>query len=111
MDNHLDIALVSLLPDLTTGLSLDGVLPRLERPAGGFMTTTERMKVVSLGSPLECVSEIVDILRKKTNDDFHRFLAILDQSGNEHWSSKLRDKASISEPVSLYYIYEIKIVN
>ena len=63
------------------------------------MTTTERMKVVSLGSPLECVSEIIDILRKKTNDDFHCFLAILDQSGNEHWSSKIRNEAGIGECV------------
>ena len=63
------------------------------------MTKSERMQVVSLGSPLECVSEIVDILRKKTNDNFHRCLTILDQSGNEHWSSKIRNEAGIGECV------------
>ena len=48
MDSHFDETLVSVLPDLMTGLSLDGVLPRLERPAGGFMTKSERMQVESL---------------------------------------------------------------
>ena len=99
MDSHFDEALVWILPDLRTGLSLDGVLPRLERPAGGFMTQNERMQVEFLGSPLERVSEIVGILRKKTNDDFHRFLAILDQSGNKHWSTRIRDEAGIGECV------------
>ena len=101
MSSHFDEALVLVLPDLRTGLSLDGVLPRLERPAGGFMTKSERMQVESLSSPLERVSEIVGILRKKTNDDFHRFLAILDQSGNEHWSARIRDKACIGEYVCM----------
>ena len=101
MDSHFDEALVSVLPDLMTGLSLDGVLPRLERPAGGFMTKSERMQVEFLGSPLDRVSKIVGILRKKTNDDFHRFLATLDQSGNEHWSARIRDKAGIGEHVCM----------
>ena len=99
MDSHFDDALVSVLPDLRTGLSLDDVLPRLERPAGGFMTKSEKIQVKSLGSPVERVSEIVGILREKTNDDFHRFLAILDQSGNEHWSTRIREKIYIGECV------------
>jgi hypothetical protein len=95
LDSHIDDALVHVLPDLRCGLSLDGLLPRLEKPAGGFMTKTERMKVEAIGNPPDRVSEIVGILRTKTNKDFYHFLSILKKSGNEHWSTVLRDRTCV----------------
>jgi hypothetical protein len=91
LESHIDDALAQALPNLRCGLSLDGLLPRLEKPAGGFMTKDERMKVEAIQNLPDCVSEIVGILRTKTNEDFHHFLSILKESGNEHWSTNLRD--------------------
>jgi hypothetical protein len=95
LESHIDDALAQALPNLRCGLSLDGLLPRLEKPAGGFMTKDERMKVEAIQNLPDCVSEIVGILRKKTNEDFYRFLSVLEESGNEGWSSDLRNRTCV----------------
>jgi GTPase SAR1 family protein len=85
-----DCRLVEAEADMRTKLSLEGLIPLLERPAGGFMTQEERVLVTSASTDPEKVSKIISIIRKKTNEDFVRFCSILDKSGNEHWATCLR---------------------
>ena len=82
--------LVQIEAEMRTKLSLEGLLPLLERPAGGFMTPEERIAVTSESSDPDKVSKIISILRKKTDGDYVKFCNILDKSGNQHWTASLR---------------------
>ena len=87
-------ALVKLESELRVNLSLDGILPLLEKTEdgrGGVMTRVERMSVEAERGDLGRVSKIIEILRKKDNRAFDRFCEILCESGNEVWEKKLRD--------------------
>ena len=75
---------------MRTGISLHGLVPLLEVPAGGFMTREERILVTSKESDPEKVSTIISVLRKKTDKDYFKFCNILENSGNEHWAAVLR---------------------
>ena len=75
---------------MRTGISLHGLVPLLEVPAGGFMTQEERILVTSKENDPEKVSTIVSILRKKTDEDYCKFCDILENSGNEHWAAVFR---------------------
>ena len=87
-------ALVRLESELRVNLSLDGILPLLEKTEdgrGGFMTRLERMSVEAEREDPDRASKIIGILRKKDNRAFDRFCEILCESGNEVWGKKLRD--------------------
>ena len=96
MDQHLDGVLVAMEAALRVNLSIDGILPLLEREAGGFMVKEEKMRVTSVDreDTPERVSRMISILRKKGNNEFYRFLDILDNSGNEVWANKLRERVT-----------------
>ena len=85
-----DDRLVEAEADMRIKLSLEGLVPLLERPAGGFMTREERIMVTSAPNDPERVSKIISILRMKTDEDFVKFCNILDKSGNQHWIASLR---------------------
>ena len=85
-----DDRLVEAEADMRIKLSLEGLIPLLERPAGGFMTQEERIAVTSASTDPEKVSKIISILRMKTDEDFVKFCNILDKSGNQHWTVSLR---------------------
>ena len=92
-------ALVKLESELRVNLSLDGILPLLEKTedgGGGFMNRVERMWVESERGDLDRVSRIIGILRKKDNRAFDRFCEILCESGNEVWGKKLRDTGGVT---------------
>ena len=98
MDANRQDALVESESELRMNLSLVGVVPLLEKTQdgrGGFMTREERMSVEAI--PQEDgpgrVSKIIETLRKKDNDAFDRFCAILKQSGNEVWEKTIREYA------------------
>lgn len=86
-------AIVSHEHDLKVNLSLTGLIPRLEKPAGGFMTDIDRVSVEALEGRLNRVGRIIEIVRKKGNRDYDSFLKILRQSGNEVWASAIEEKA------------------
>ena len=93
-------ALVKLESELRVNLSLDGILPLLEKTQdgrGGFMTRVERMSVEAEGGDLARASKIIGLLRKKDNRAFDRFCEILCESGNEDWGKKLRDAAGVTQ--------------
>ena len=93
MDSEYDGALVALESEMRLNLSVEGMLPLLERDAGGFMIRAEKMQVTSVNreNTPELVSRIVSILRKKGNEQFFIFLNILDNSGNEVWANKPKE--------------------
>jgi hypothetical protein len=62
-----DDRLVEVEAEMRTRLSLEGLIPLLERPAGGFMTPDERIAVTNTSTDPEKVSKIISILRKKTD--------------------------------------------
>ena len=87
--------LVEAENEIRVRLSLEGLIPLLGRPAGGFMTPWERIAVTSAPSDPEKVSKIISILRKKTDKDFVKFCNVLEESGNQHWSACLRGEYSL----------------
>ena len=93
MDTWRKQAIVSLESDLKVNLSLAGLLSRLERPAGGFMTEDERRSVEEVQGKSNQVGKIIEVLRGKGNRDFDAFLNVLRESGNELWAEKLDESA------------------
>ena len=96
MDANRQGALVESEKDLRVNLSLVSIVPLLEKTQdgrGGFMTREERMSVEAEKGDPDRVSKIIEILRKKDNDAFVRFCAILKQSGNEVWENTIREYA------------------
>ena len=93
MDISKKNALASLDHDLKLNLSMVGLLSRLERPAGGFMTAEERKSVEEKEGESKQVGKMIKILRGKGNNDFDTFLTMLRESGNEVWAGKLEDSA------------------
>jgi hypothetical protein len=94
MDDAHTSALASMESRLRSCLSLVGVMSRLERPAGGFLSWDERYLVEDIPSEPGKVSKIVELLRKKTNEDFDRFCCILGMTGNEHLARELNQKVA-----------------
>ena len=94
MDRRFDGALAAMEAELRVNLSVDGVLPLLKREAGGFMVKEEKMHVMSVNreNTPEIVTRIINILRKKGDNEFDIFLDILDKSGNDVWANKLRER-------------------
>ena len=104
MDKNLDGALAAMEAELRMKLSIDGILPLLECEAGGFMVKEEKMHVMSVNreNTPEMVTRIINILRKKGNDEFYRFLDILYKSGNNVWANKLRKRVTSNVPACQY---------
>ena len=96
MDANRQDALVELESVLRVNLSLAGIVSLLEKTQDGrrgFMTREERMSVETEKGDPDRVSKIIETLRKKDNDAFDRFCAILKQSGNEVWEKTIREYA------------------
>ena len=95
MEQDRQDVLVKFESELRVNLSLNGVLPLLEKTQdgrGGFMTREERMSVEAKKGDPKRVSKIIEILRKKDNDSFDRFCEILKESGNVVWGKRLREQ-------------------
>ena len=93
MDGWKRDAIVSLEHKLQPNLSLTGLIPLLEKPAGGFMTEIDRISVEALEGRLKRVGRIIEVLRKKGNKEIDAFLEILRKSGNEIWATEIEEKA------------------
>ena len=88
-------ALVEFESELRVNLSLNGILPLLEKTQDGrrgVMTREEKMSIEAEKGDPDRVSKIIEILRKKDNDSFDRFCEILKKSGNEVWGKRLREQ-------------------
>ena len=105
MSKLYDDTLVQTLPDVRCKISLDDLLPRLEVPRG-FMTQAEKNLVLVQRAEQEKVDKIFEILRKKSDQDVDRFIAILNESGNETCARILQQKCKCNNcPVHLQVQY------
>ena len=71
----------------------NGLIDKLEKAAGGFMTQLEAQTVGSKPNNAEQMGELIQILRGKGNADFHIFCSMLRQSNNDTWADELERKA------------------
>ena len=86
-------ALVKCEASLRVTVNVSSLLPKLERPAGGFMTQEERYSVEDTEKGSEQVTAIIRILRRKEEKDFLSFCEILASTGNEVSAQELRKSA------------------
>jgi hypothetical protein len=86
-------ALAKCEASLRVKVNVSSLLPKLERPAGGFMTQEERYSVEDAEKGTAQVSAIIRILRRKEEKDFLSFCKILESTGNEVSAQELRKSA------------------
>ena len=87
-------ALVSLQGEIKVNIIMkNGLIDKLEKAAGGFMTRLEAQTVKSMPNNAEQMGELIEILRGKGNADFHIFCTMLRQSSYALWADKLERKA------------------
>ena len=67
-----------------------GLLDKLERVAGGFMSEYEAERVRELPSNIAQVDKIIETLRGKGNKDFKTFCKMLCDSNQVVWADELK---------------------
>ena len=101
-------ALVSLQGELKINVMIKtGLVNKLQKAAGGFMSEAEAKVVMSKQSNAEQMGELIQILLGKTKQDFKIFCRILKQSNYDLWANELEKKAREfkEEPGRLVLIY------
>ena len=101
-------ALVSLQGELKLNVMIKtGLVNKLQKAAGGFMSDAEAQAVMSKPSNAEQMGELIQILLGKTNQDFKVFCRMLRQSDYHVWANELEKKAREfkGEPGTLILIY------
>ena len=91
-----DDALVSLKEKLKLNVSMNtGLSDRLEKAAGGFMSEYEAKMVrePTTASNMEMIEKIIEILQRKTNEDFATFCTMLRETNHVVWADELEKKA------------------
>lgn len=89
-----DDALVSMRGKLKLNVLLDtGLIDKLERVAGGFMSRTEAQAVEGKSENREKMHSVIEILRGKGDDEFHSFCQMLRESNNITWADELQREA------------------
>ena len=71
----------------------NGLVDKLQKAAGGFMSEAEAQAVESKPDNAEQMGELVRILRGKKNKDFRIFCTMLRKSNYETWAEQLELKA------------------
>ena len=89
-----DDAIVSLREKLKLNIVLDmGLINKLAKVAGGFMSRYEDQMVRELSGNIERMDKVIDTLRGKGDDDFQTFCKILRESNNITWADELQRNA------------------
>ena len=87
-------AVVSLREKLKLNVLLHmGLIDKLAKTAGGFMSHYEEQMVRQTSSNIEGMDRVTDILCGKGDDDFHTFCKILRESSNSTWADELERMA------------------
>ena len=89
-----DAALVSLKDRLKLNLLMTHLSDRLEKAAGGFCSHCEAQAIRGLSSSHEQIVRVIDILRGKTNEDFHTFCTMLHCTNYGAWAHELMRRAA-----------------
>ena len=88
-------ALISLQGQLKRYVIMEyGLIYKLQKAAGGFMTQAEAQAVVSKPSNADQMEELIRILLGKRNADFKLFCTMLRQTNYGVWAAELEMKAS-----------------
>ena len=101
-------ALISLQEKLKLNVRIKtGLVNKLQKAAGGFMSEAEAQAVMSKQTNAEQMGEIIQILLGKTNRDFKILCRMLRQSNYDLWANELEKKAREfkGEPGRLVLIY------
>ena len=94
MSSWNDDSLVSLRESLKLNVLMrTGLINKLEKAAGGFMSRSEAQKVRGLSSDSEQIDEVIEILRGKRDEDFCTFCTILRESNYGNWAAALEREA------------------
>ena len=87
-------ALVSLQEKLKLNVRIKlGLMDKLPRAAGGFMSEAEAQEVESKQNNAEQMGELIKILLGKRNKDFKIFCSKLEESNYELWANELKREA------------------
>ena len=86
-------ALVALQGKLKENLTMTELCDMLEKPAGGFMSHAEAIRVTELSGDSKQVGQIIKILYGKDDRDFATFCEMLRRSNYGVWANKLELKA------------------
>ena len=87
-------ALVALQGELKINVIMNtGLMDKLQRAAGGFLSRAEAQAVESKPSNAEQMGELIRILLGKGNADFRIFCRMLHQSNNGLWADQLEMRA------------------
>ena len=86
-------ALVALQGKLKENLTMTQLCDMLEKPAGGFMSHAEAIRVTELSGDSKQIEQIIKILRGKDDRDFATFCEMLRRSNYGVWANKLELKA------------------
>ena len=70
-----------------------GLIDKLEIAAGGFMSQNEAMMVRELPNNSAQVDRVIEILRRKNNEDFQKFCKMLRDSNQVVWADELERMA------------------
>ena len=91
-----DDALASMRGELKLNVLLNtsGLIDKLERVAGGFMSRAEAQAVQGKSGNAEKMHSVIEILRGKSNDDFYSFCRMLRESSNTTWADELQRVAA-----------------
>ena len=94
MSSWNDDALVSLKESLMLSVLMrTGLINKLEKAAGGFMSHGEAQTVRELPSNREQIAEVIEILRGKKDEDFCTFCTMLHESNYDNWAAVLEREA------------------
>ena len=85
-------ALVALQRDLKN-LTMTQLRDRLEKPAGGFMSHAEALRVTELSGDSNQIGQIIKILYGKDDSDFATFCEMLRKSNYGVWANELESEA------------------
>ena len=87
-------ALISLQEDLKLYVIVNtGLINKLQKAAGGFMSQAEAQAVESKPNNAEQMGELIRILLGKRNADFKIFYTMLQQSNYGVWAEQLERRA------------------
>ena len=91
-----DDALVSLKESLKLNVLMNiGLVDKLEKAAGGFMSRAEAQIVRALPSNSDQIGRVIETLRGKADEDFDTFCAMLRDSNNGTWADQLKREAQL----------------
>ena len=91
MSDYNSDALIALRSELQTKVvMMPHLIDMLQKPAGGFMTTAEELRVRNDANQM---GRLIEILLGKGDKEFDTFCDMLEKSNHAPWAHKLKQQA------------------